>query len=167
MKVTQAPLYHVLRVCLVAATFFCVMQYRAQAADDSYSIALSLNRSLAHEGWLPAEQYAEKIYDRLTYFEGEAHYLVFDWQDHQGRVGRHACVVFRDSKGQYWAMDNRCAKPIWLASNTVSGWLKELNADKSQYTLVNSQTQEQYRGAYARLDHSLNFAGANQICLAR
>jgi hypothetical protein len=55
----------------------------------------------------------------------EAYRVSFDWSNLTsvaGQAGAHAVVVFKDSRGRYYGVDNMTWKPIWLKGNNSQEW---------------------------------------------
>jgi len=121
-----------LLLTIVAIILFFAALQKVSAMDDGCAVAMSINLS-SHEksAWSHAEDYALELYDRFCTAGGEAHYIVYE--SRQAGIGstRHAFIAYRDSKGQYWAMDNRRARPCWLMGTTPAEWLKSFSTESS------------------------------------
>ncbi len=94
---------------------------QSRAGDDSWDIALALDIP-GKGGWTTCAPYAKELYSRITRAGGEAYLVVFDWRNEDHMSDRHAMVVYRDSHGRYWGMDQRATKPVWLSGKDPAQW---------------------------------------------
>ncbi len=125
---------------------------RAQASDDSWSIALGQDIP-GKNGWATCAPYAKELYSRIARAGGEAYLIVFDWTDKNNISNRHAMVVYRDAKGRYWGMDNRASKPVWLNGNNPSEWVSFFSR-KAYTSVYTAYTNPANYGHYADLSRA-------------
>jgi hypothetical protein len=132
-----------------------------KAGDDSFDIALSLDIS-GKGGWNTCNTFAKELYRRISEAGGEAHYIVYDWVDDQNFSGRHAFVVYRDSSGRYWGIDQMCAQPKWLVGSNPKKWAYWFAAPREAH-IVYSQTEPMLAGRYPDRSRPENAQLAGQI----
>jgi hypothetical protein len=100
--------------------------------------------------------YAQELYNRFIRAGGEAHLVVYQWQNLQNGVngqwssgeGRHAIVVYRDAKGRYYGMDNTTWKPVWLKGQTPGEWAQSFAGMDASTRIVSAQTELTLKGRY-------------------
>lgn len=116
------------------------------AGDDSFSIAREkdIAGKRVSGACLP---FAQDLYSRMTEAGGETHLVIFDWKSGTGH-GTHAIVVYRDSEGRYWGMDNLQNKPVWLAGDNAQAWA-EFFAPRFEVTVRAHKTDPALAGHYA------------------
>jgi hypothetical protein len=144
----------------------------ALAADDSRTIA----RNAQVAGKFRKDQclpFARDLYGQMVQAGGEAHLVVYQWNDAfaQGqKSGYHAIVVYRDSSGRYFGVDNLTWKPKWLKGSTPSEWAMFFAGFGKQVAVTQSITEPTLRGSVASLDRAprnLNNREIDQLAAAR
>lgn len=123
---------------------------RSDRNDDTWRIATQLDIQ-GKNGWYTCAAFADDLYGQLVAAKGEAHHITFTWASREGLSGCHALVVYRDSKGNYWAMDNRFSKPVWVEGNSPQEWINSLSS-YSQSKVVRVRTVDSLKGSYASYD---------------
>jgi len=124
----------------------------SRAADNSHDIALALNIS-GKAGLNKCDSFARDLFQRINNAGGEATYVVYDWVDENRSSGRHAFIVYRDSKGNYWGMDNVRHNPKWLDGKTPAEWVQNF-ASGVESRLVYAHTNVWLVGCYADFEHA-------------
>lgn len=122
------------------------------AGDDTFKIAR--DKTIPGKfGRETCDVFAKELYNRLTQAGGEAHYVVYDWQNPGGRSGRHAIVVYRDAQGRYFGMDQSMRTPVWLTGQSPSAWAAWFNGP-GHTRVVRSVTDASLSGEYADLSRA-------------
>lgn len=139
----------------------------ALAWDDGRAIAKATNiqGKMQQEQCLP---FARDLYERLNAAGGEAYLIIFRWEDMKANTfrevrsagvfeksrGSHAMVVFRDSRGRYYGMDNQSWRPVSLLGRSVPEWVMSFSGQQIHTELVSVSTNPSNRGQYADLSRS-------------
>lgn len=100
--------------------------------------------------------YAQELYNRFIRAGGEAHLVVYQWHNLHNGVdgqwssgeGRHAIVVYRDSKGRYYGMDNNTWKPVWLKGQAPGEWAQSFAGMNASTRIVSAKTELALKGRY-------------------
>jgi len=71
-------------------------------------------------GWLTCLPFAKELHNRLVSNGIESHLVTLKWVDGSRP---HIVVVYRDTDGRYYGMDNRERKPRWLSGNSPEEWV--------------------------------------------
>jgi len=100
------------------------------APNAEWNLALSLDLP-GKGGWTTCYTFAKTLQSRFLQSGGECHLVIYDWTDRFHSSSRHAFVVYRDAEGRYWGMDNRSAKPSWMAGNNAVEWAAFWDQDKT------------------------------------
>jgi len=100
-----------------------VMTSIGAPSDDTWSIArdFDLPGKYKHR---QCDPFAKQLYTNMVNAGGEAHYIVYSYVDNMRNKRLHAFVVYRDSKGDFYGMDNMTKKPIWLSGKKPAEWAK-------------------------------------------
>ncbi|MDD5260885.1 MAG: hypothetical protein PHD76_03460 [Methylacidiphilales bacterium] len=99
----------------------------AQAATnaDPIKIAKALDIPGKHHTD-QCQRFADELFNRLDAAGIEAYKVTFDWESYnvgaRTRSGAHMFVVFKDSHGRYYGMDNLALRPVWLQGDSPSEW---------------------------------------------
>jgi hypothetical protein len=143
---------------IISTLFMSFLNSSCLATDNTHDIALDLNIA-GKAGLATCDSFARDLYQRITRSGGEATYIIYDWRNESRVSGRHAFIVYRDSKGRYWGMDNAHRQPKWLDGKAPSQWVSAFAGDVDS-RLVYAHTSVLLAGCYANFDHSQLSAGA-------
>jgi len=121
----------VLTAIVIGASAFSVgSMWAAAPANSEWNMALSLDIP-GKGGWTTCYTFAKTLQGRFLRAGGECHLVIYDWTDAYHYSDRHAFVVYRDPAGRYWGMDNRSAKPRWMAGKNPTEWAAFWDQDKT------------------------------------
>jgi len=159
MKANGVNLYQIFKVvalCLV------ILPAIGSAKDDSHELAM--NAHIRGKGrWNTCDMFARDLCQHMACAGTEAHYVVYDWQDDFHGTGRHAFVVYRDSDGRYWGMDNRSVAPKWLSGQDPVEWVASFAGDIAAkfvdaWRTTSGDSSSEDASAYAVSLHARKFA---------
>ena len=102
----------------------------ANVTNAGWNMALSLDLP-GKGGWTTCYTFAKTLQGRFLQSGKECHLVIYDWTDSLHYSSRHAFVVYRDEQGRYWGMDNRSAKPRWMAGKNAVEWATFWDQDKT------------------------------------
>ncbi len=134
---------------IIIATGLLFIPSLLWSRDSSFDIALDLNIP-GKGGWTTCDTFARYLYEQITKAGGEAYYIVYDWKNEDRFSGRHAFVVYRDSKGRFWGTDQRHRQPQWLTGKDPKTWT-EWFASPFETQVVYVHTDHRLTGKYADL----------------
>ena len=72
------------------------------------------------------QMFADGLFQRLDAAGIKAYKITFNWESYKftarTRAGTHMFVVFQDSRGRYYGVDNMSRRPVWLQGNSPGEW---------------------------------------------
>ena len=111
---------------LMLVTYLSISSF-AQAASSADPIQIAKAQDIPgrmHVG--DCQRYADELFRRLDAAGIQAYKVSFDWESYKfnarARTGSHMIVVFKDSRGRYYGMDNMARRPVWLRGNSPAEW---------------------------------------------
>jgi len=111
-------------------TFICflfvVLLSTSSLQADGFGMKLAKDRSIPGKNQIgKCATYANALFAKMNAAGVVAYRVSFDWSKLtglSGEQGAHAVVVFKDSRGRYYGVDNMTWKPIWLKGNNSQEW---------------------------------------------
>jgi hypothetical protein len=99
----------------------------ANVQAEDMGMKLAKDRSLPGKNQIgECAVYADALFAKMNAAGVEAYRVSFDWTNYTSSPsspsGAHAVVVFRDSRGRYYGVDNMTWKPIWLKGSSAQEW---------------------------------------------
>ncbi|MEM9446057.1 MAG: hypothetical protein AAGA18_11985 [Verrucomicrobiota bacterium] len=152
VKTTKQNSIRNLAVAIITASTFFLNANSASALDDAWKIAMKFDIK-GKGGFNTCLPFAKDLYNRMTTAGGESHLIIYEWKSRHEGKGRHAVVVYRDSRGDYFAMDNRSRKPKWIGGKDPSSWVQSYEWGKTVQVLSH-QTVRGLAGKSAKLNRS-------------
>ncbi|MEI6306572.1 MAG: hypothetical protein WCP33_07100 [Deltaproteobacteria bacterium] len=118
------------RECLKLATllsFSLCFALHSTRAEDNKAMLIAKSFDLpGRRHTMECQIFADELFRRLDNAGIKAYKITFNWESYtfyaRQRKGAHIYVVFQDSRGRYYGMDNMSTRPVWLQGHGAAEW---------------------------------------------
>ncbi|MEM9400066.1 MAG: hypothetical protein AAF984_07630 [Verrucomicrobiota bacterium] len=140
-------------------SLLCFVVTPTFASDDKINVSSDRNLTENHE-IATSDILLRELYKRFITAGAEAYYIVYDWRNMHGKIGRHTIVVYKDAEGRYFGMDQTLQKPKWIQGKNATQWVQSFSNHEDTFLVqvnINEESKEVILTSFPeqKKDHSI------------